>query len=70
MENKKSNPDSHESNDKGDLLGKIIDHPEDIDSKINTDSAKKSNGTSLTNDEDADTDPNEVDNKPTFNGHK
>jgi len=70
MERHKSNPDSHDTKDKGDLLGKVTDHPEDVDSKVNLDYSSKPDGKSLTNDEDADTDPNEVDNKPTFNGNK
>ena len=70
MERHHSNPDSHNSKDKGDLLGKITDHPEDIDSKVNLDYSRKPDGKSLTNDEDPATDPNEVDNKPTFNGNK
>lgn len=70
MENKNSNPDSHEINDKGDLLDKIEHRPEEIDSKVNLDYSRKPDGTSLTNDEDADVDPNEVDDKPTFDGNK
>jgi len=70
MERRNSNPDSHDTKEKGDLLGKVTDHPEDVDSKVNLDYSRKPDGKSLTNDEDADTDPNEVDNKPTFNGNK
>lgn len=70
MESKKTNPDSHETKGKGDLLGKIENRPEEIDSKVNLDSSRKPDGKSLTNDEDADVDPNEVDNKPTFGGKK
>jgi len=70
MERHNSNPDSHDTKEKGDLLGKVTDHPEDVDSKVNLDYSRKPDGKSLTNDEDADTDPNEVDNKPTFNGNK
>lgn len=70
MENSKSNPDSHEKKEKGDLLGKIEHRPEEIDSKVNLDYSRKPDGKSLTNDEDADVDPNEVDDKPTFNGNK
>jgi hypothetical protein len=40
---------------------------ETLDSRVNTDFKQKSDGKqSLTNDEDADTDPNEVADKPTF----
>lgn len=70
MERHHSNPDSHNSKDKGDLLEKITDHPEHIDSKVNLDYSRKPDGKSLTNDEDPSTDPNEVDDKPTFNGNK
>lgn len=70
MEHKNSNPDHLETADKGDLLGKIENRPEEIDSSVNLDYNRKPDGKSLTNDEDADVDPNEVDDKPTFNGNK
>lgn len=70
MEHKNSNPDHLETTDKGDLLGKIENRPEEIDSSVNLDYNRKPDGKSLTNDEDADVDPNEVDDKPTFNGNK
>lgn len=42
---------------------------DDLDSKVNTDFSKRDmrEKDSLTNDESADTDPNEVPDKPTFN---
>lgn len=54
-----------ERSDRGDLPGKLMD-PDDMDSKVNTDFKQKPKGESLTNDESADTDPNEVPNKPGF----
>ena len=51
-----------------DLAAQVVDHPEDVDSGANTDFGDNSNSTeSLTPDEDADTDPNEVNDKPSFN---
>ena len=70
MGNFNSNQDDQQSKKKEDLLGKVIDHPEEVDSKANIDYSKRPDGKSLTNDEDADVDPNEVDDKPTFNGNK
>lgn len=69
MEKSKSNPDSQNQKE-GDLLGKLTDDPKEVDSEVNLPKTKKPDGKSLTNDEDADVDPNEVDNKPTFNGNK
>jgi len=69
MARNNSNPDSRATKGKGDLLGKMTDHPEDVDSKVNLDYTRKPDGKSLTNDEDADVDPNQVDDKPTFNGN-
>ena len=60
-----NNMDHHDENEKDQL----IKHPEDLDSDINTDYGKDSDGESLTNDEDASTDPNDVDDKPSFNGN-
>ena len=59
----------HNNNPKNDsdLASKAVDHPEDVDSKVNTDirgTSKDRN--SLTIDEDFDVDPNEVDDKPSF----
>ncbi len=50
-----------------DLASLATDHPEDLDSPVNADLEDTSkDGTSLTIDEDHDTDPNEVDDKPSF----
>lgn len=50
-----------------DLASLISDHPEDVDSPVNTDIPSTSkDGKSLTNDEDFDVDPNEVADKPSF----
>ena len=44
-----------------------IGNRDDLDSKVNTDfSGKAASDESLTNDESAETDPNEVSNKPKF----
>ena len=51
--------------DRGDLPGKMIS-PGDMDSKVNTDFKPKHDGRSLTNDESANTDPNNVPDKPGF----
>lgn len=49
-----------------DLASKFIDHPEDIDSPVNAHiSGTEKRGGSLTNDESANTDPNDVD-KPSL----
>ncbi|MDR6967400.1 hypothetical protein J2X31_001411 [Flavobacterium arsenatis] len=69
MEKDKFNPDHHNTKEKGDLLGKLADNPEEVDSKVNLDFNNKPDGKSLTNDEDADTDPNKVANKPKFKGN-
>ena len=46
---------------------KEVGNRDDLDSKVNTDYDKKSDGKeSLTNDESANTDPNDVPDKPTF----
>lgn len=50
-----------------DLASKVLDHPEDVDSGANADISKTSkDGKSLTNDESAKTNPNDVDDKPSF----
>ncbi|HEU0136504.1 MAG TPA: hypothetical protein VFQ50_04375 [Flavobacterium sp.] len=54
-----------ESND--DLASQVIDHPEDVDSPVNADiSGTEKNGGSLTLDESGSTNPNDVDDKPSF----
>ncbi|HEX8562097.1 MAG TPA: hypothetical protein VF676_03860 [Flavobacterium sp.] len=51
-----------------DLASQVVDHPEDVDSGINTQFGDNSDSTkSLTPDEKANTNPNDVDNKPSFN---
>jgi hypothetical protein len=50
-----------------DLASKMIDHPEDVDSPVNADIAEtEKHGGSLTNDESSKTNPNDVDDKPSF----
>lgn len=66
METNPKNQDHYHDDDavnKKDEVG----NREELDSKVNTSFDKKSDGKqSLTNDESADTDPNEVKDKPTF----
>lgn len=57
--------DKDARSERGDLPGQMMD-PNDLDSKVNTDFDRKPNGKSLTNDESADTDPNQVPDKPGF----
>ncbi len=61
--------DHHDNPQKdGDLAAQVVDHPEDVDSPVNTDFDTTSNSKkSLTQDEDAGTDPNDVNDKPSFN---
>lgn len=61
--------DNHDNPEKdSDLASQVVDHPEDVDSGVNTDFSNNSNSRdSLTQDEDANTDPNDVANKPSFN---
>jgi len=69
--NENSHPDDHtfvnDNPDTANHFDETVKTNETLDSTVNTDFKRASNGTqSLTNDEDADTDPNEVANKPTF----
>lgn len=63
--------DNHDNPEKdGDLASQVVDHPEDVDSPVNTNYGDNSDSLeSLTPDEDADTDPNKTD-KPSFNRNK
>jgi len=66
--NKNNNPDTF-TNDNPDTAHSMeTNHKKsELDSEVNTNFAEESDGKkSLTIDEDADTDPNEVANKPTF----
>ncbi|HEX8269642.1 MAG TPA: hypothetical protein VF581_07090 [Flavobacterium sp.] len=49
-----------------DLAAQVIDHPEDVDSSANTDFEDIDTLESRTPDESASTDPNEVEDKPSF----
>lgn len=64
-----TNPKNQDHYHDGDVVNKKneVGNREELDSKVNTSFDKKSDGkASLTNDESADTDPNEVKDKPTF----